>query len=142
VTRIRSGAVQVEGLRELSRALKALDATLPRELRAANKAAAEVVASRARARALGLGSVAAKTAPSINASAGAQSAGVGFGGPAYPFGGGAEFGSLRYRQFQPWTGNGPDAGYFVYPTIRDDDAEWFGEYEEAIEGLLRKAGLT
>jgi len=142
VTRIRSGAVQVEGLRELSRALKQLDAQFPKELRAANKAAAETVATRARARALGLGSVAAKTAPSIKATAGAQSAGVGFGGAAYPFGGGAEFGSQRYKQFQPWTGNGPDAGFFVYPTIRDDDAEWFGEYEEAIDGLLRKAGLT
>lgn len=137
-TRIRSGTVQVEGIAQLSRALKAIDPELQKGLRGTNKDVASFVADHARGKAQSLGSVAAKTAPSISAVAGVRSAGVGFGGSAYPFAGGAEFGSVRYTQFQPWRGNGPEAGYFVYPTIRDDENEIVERYAEMIDGILRE----
>lgn len=139
--RIRSGTVSVEGLRELSKALKELDPALQKELRATNKEVATFVANDARAAALSLGSVAAKTAPSIKASAGTQSASVSFGGPAFPFAGGAEFGSHQFKQFKPWTGNGSDAGYFVYPSIRQDADRIETEYTKALDAVIRKAGL-
>lgn len=141
VTRIKSGSVDVEGLRELQRALRELPKEHRRELTKANKEAANIVTGRAKARAFSLGGVAAHVAPGIRASAGQTSAGVAFGGPAYPMAGGAEFGSIKYKQFAPWRGNGPDAGYFVYPTIRDDAGEWIEPYEESIRDAIKRAGL-
>jgi hypothetical protein len=139
--RIKTGAVQVDGLVELNRALKVMGGDLPKELRAANKAVATFVTADAKSAAESLGGVAALVAPSIKASAGATSAGVAFGGPAYPMAGGAEFGAYQYPQFHPWRGNGPGAGYFVYPAIRQDVDRIETEYHNALEHLIAKAGL-
>ena len=142
-SRIRTGDIQVEGLRELHRALKALDveggSELSKELRGAHKEAADGVRSKAYGRAMSIGGVAAKAAPSLKARAGAQSAGVAVGGAAYPFGLGAEFGAYRYKQFSPWRGNGSDAGYFLYPTIRDEADSIIEPYLEALDAVTRKA---
>lgn len=142
MARMRAGgAVEVHGLAELSRALKTYDKELAKELRSAGKEAATTVADRARARAQGLGSVAAHASPSVKPSVGANYAGVALGDSAHPEAAGAEFGSVRFAQFQPWTGNGPDAGYFLYPTIRDDDKAWLEPYEDAVDRVAKKAGL-
>lgn len=140
--RIRSGTVAVEGLTELNRALRRMGPEFPKEMRAVNKTVAEFVANDARSNAYSLGGVAAHVAPSIKASAGTTSAGVAFGGPSWPMAGGAEFGSIRYKQFQPWRGNGPDAGYFVYPAIRQDADRIEDEYTEAVDDLIKKVGLA
>lgn len=137
-----SDSIRVEGLAELSKSLRVLDKSLQRELRAAGKDVATKVAGLAKARAYALGGVAAKTAPSIKPSAGVTSAGVAFGGDAYPFAGGAEFGSGRYRQFDPWRGNGSDAGYFVYPAIRSSADEIEETYSEHVDDLIKRAGLA
>ena len=141
-TRIRSGEVNVEGLDQLSRALKEMGPEFGKELRKTNKAVADFVAADAKAAAYSVGGVAAHVAPSIKATAGATSAGVGFGGSAYPMAGGAEFGSLRYKQFQPWRGNSSDAGYFVYPAIRQDAERIETEYAHAVDDLIRRVGLA
>ena len=140
--RIKTGAVEVKGLAELSRALRALPKEHRKAVTKANRDAANIVAKGAKSRALARGGVSAHVAPSIRASAGQTSAGVAFGGPKFPMAGGAEFGSLKFKQFDSWTGNGPDAGYFVYPTIRDDDGEWIGPYQESLDDAIRKAGLS
>lgn len=140
--RIRSGAVEVHGLGELQRALRALPKEHKKAVTKANRDAATIVARGAKSRAMARGGVAAHVAPSIRASAGQTSAGVAFGGARWPMAAGAEFGSMRFKQFDPWTGNGPDAGYFVYPTIRDDDGEWMGPYQESLDEAIRKAGLA
>jgi hypothetical protein len=141
--RIRSGDIQVEGLAELSRALRKLEgAEWSKELRDANKSVADLVAKDARAAAYSLGGVAAHVAPSIGARASQQSAGVAFGGARYPMAGGAEFGSNRFKQFKPWRGNGSDAGYFVYPAIRQDLDRIETEYTRAIDALAKRAGLA
>lgn len=152
--RIRTGVVKVDGLRELDAALKSLGPELRKELRSANKSVATLVADDARAAAYSIGGVAAHVAPSIKASAGVQSAGVAIGGPAYPMAGGAEFGAgqdrlrdrrtgqyVGYRQFEPWRGNSTDAGYFLYPAIRQDADRIVTEYTAALDAVMRKAGL-
>lgn len=140
--RIRSGTLSVDGLTELRRDLKALGKDLPKELRKANKSVADYVADLSASAAYSLGGVAAHVAPSIKASAGQISAGVTFGGSAYPMAGGAEFGSQRYKQFKPWRGNGSDAGYFVYPTIRDNAERIESHYTDVIDDLLERVGLA
>lgn len=141
MAKIRSGDVQVEGLAELNRALRLMDAGLQAELKAAGLKVAEFVAADARAVADTLGGVARKTAPSITAKGYTTGAGVSFGGASYPFAGGAEFGSYKYHQFKPWRGNSSDAGYFLYPAIRQDVDRIETEYGNAIDDLIRKVGL-
>lgn len=136
--KIRSGTVKVEGLTELNRALRAIGPDAQKELGAASREVATFVANDARARAYGLGSTAAHVAPSIRAVGGVSSAGVSFGGAAYPMAGGAEFGSVRFKQFQPWRGNGPGAGYFVYPTIRADADQIVEQYEKRVNAIVDK----
>src|SRR5437879_12566429 len=124
-SKIKSGTVQVEGLRELNKALRALGPELQKELGQASKSVADFVASDARGAALMLGGVAAKVAPSIKGVGGVRSAGVAFGGARYPMAAGAEFGAGHdlhrtrssgsykgFNQFDRWKGNGSDAGYF------------------------------
>jgi hypothetical protein len=40
-----------------------------------------------------------------------------YGGQGFSMG--AEFGAIKWPQFEPWLGNGVTAGYFLYPAIRD-----------------------
>lgn len=144
MSRVRTGTVNVEGLRELSKALKEMGPEFSREMRLANKEVASDVADKARGAALTLGGVAAKTAPTLKASAGATSAGVAVGGGNAPWGAGAEFGGGRRpttKQFKPWRGNGPDAGYFLYPTIRENAEEIEAQYREALDDLVARVGL-
>ena len=141
MARVRTGAVRVEGLTELNRALKAIGPELQKELKATNLSVAEMVAGDAKAAAYSLGGVAAHVAPSIQAKGYTTSAAVSGGGPTYPMFGGAEFGSIRFKQFKPWRGNGSDAGYFVYPAIRQDADRITTEYTDAIDDLMRKVGL-
>lgn len=137
-----SSGVVAEGLPELARALKEIDSSLVKELRKANKSVATFVAADARSAAVALGGVAAHVAPSVKPSAGATYAGVAMGGPGYPMAAGAEFGSYRFKQFQPWRGNGSDAGYFLYPAIRQDSDRIETEYKQAADAVIRKAGLS
>ncbi len=137
----KSQGVRVTGLVELNRALKALGPEVQKELKAANFEVGSMVADDARSIAMGLGGVAAKVAPSIKATKTATGAAVSFGGAAYPMAGGAEFGSLRYKQFQPWRGNGSDAGYFVYPAIRQDADQIEATYLDRIDDIMRKNGM-
>ena len=143
MARIRGGGgVQVNGLPELSRALRNVDPALQRELRRMNLDIADFVASDARSAAIAVGGVAAHVAPSIKKTAGAAWAGVAFGGAAYPMAGGAEFGAYRYKQFQPWTGNDENAGYFVYPAIRRDADRIDTAAGDALDRMIQKAGLS
>jgi hypothetical protein len=138
--RYRTGEIEVHGLKELAQALKELGGDLPRELRETNKAVAAKVADSARGRAHALGSTAAHVAPTIKASAGAQSAAASFGG--VPEAAGAEFGGRgrpTTQQFLPHRGT---EGYFVFPAIRDEAPHIEDEYRESLDKLIRKAGLA
>ena len=53
---------------------------------------------------------------------------------------GLEFGSNRYRQFPrrtPSKGRG-NAGYFIYPTLRQIQPELIKQWEQAFDRILRK----
>lgn len=136
--RIRTGTVKVDGLRELNRALKAIGPEAQKELKEASKKVAGFVASDAASAARSLGGVAAHVAPSIKAVGGVSSAGVAFGGSAYPMAGGAEFGSIRYKQFKAWRGSSSSAGYFVYPSIRQDADRIVTEFTDAVEQVIAR----
>lgn len=143
----RSGqaeAVRVEGLADFIRELKALGNGLPRELGRANKEAATLVADAAESRARALGGVAAKSAPSIRAAAMQRNAAVNLGSASAPWALGAEFGALRWHQFQSWRGNqwNPDSGgvgYFLHPAVRETRDEFLDVYGRILDELARKA---
>lgn len=133
--------VKVEGLAELRKALKAVDAAAPKELAAAGKEVASFVAEDARGKAGGLGGVAGHVAPSIAPGGSARGGSVNFGGAAYPMAMGAEFGGQgrpTTQQFRPHLGR---TGYFVYPSIRDNGERIESEYGNAIDDLMRKYDL-
>lgn len=149
---------KVAGLSELQAQLRRIDKDLPKELSAANKEAAEIVAAEARGRATSLGGVAAKVAPSIKALSQQRSASVALGGPKYPMAQGAEFGAAQnsqrgpfhssnrgaydqvgWRQFDEWTGSGSDAGYFLYPSIRARIGDVIDAYADRLDALTRRA---
>jgi len=150
--KIRTGDIQVSGLKELNKALRDMPGDLQKDLPKINREVAGFVSDTARSNALSLGGVAAKTAPTISLVGGAKSAGVGFGGARAPWAGGAEFGAghnvsrtrrtgsyLGFNQFQPWSGNGPKAGFFVYPAIRDKSERIVQTYETRMDDLLKRA---
>lgn len=116
-----------------------MDADLPKELRKANIEAAEVVATDARRRAEARGGVSRKSAPSIRAQGEQRRSKITIGGNQFPFALGAEFGSIEYKQFDPFTGNGSDAGYFFYPAIRETREEFMDVYEDVLDRLARRA---
>lgn len=137
----KSDGVNVEGLAELRRALKAISATAPKELNAASKEVATFVADDARSTAEGLGGVAAKVAPSIKPSGTASGAAITLGGTAYPMAAGAEFGGRgrpTTQQFKPHLGR---TGYFTYPAIRQNADEIESAYTEKLDDLMRKYDL-
>ncbi len=93
--------------------------TTPRRLTEAEQVflatAAAVVVIRARQRAMEWGGVAAKSAPDVKT--GAKLGSIAYGGKPYNMG--AEWGAIRYKQFRAWRGRGDDAGYFVWPAVRE-----------------------
>ena len=133
------GNVRVKGLREFQREIRRISPELAKELRVVNKTVAQTVVDGAVGRAQALGGVQAKAGGSLKARAQAQAAQVVLGGPKYPYAMGAEFGSIRYRQFPSWRGSSASAGYFLYPTIRENSAKIIESYGEAIDRIAAKA---
>ena len=138
--------IEVEGLGELTRALRRVDRELPRELRRETKRAADRVAVRAqqgyrRAYRQRTG----KHARRIRATASQRSAAVLYGGARYPEAPGQEFGSNRYPQFAPWTGQGPGGrgsrGRFLFPAAQAEAPRFGKQVERSLRALLKRAGL-
>jgi hypothetical protein len=143
-------AVQINGLKALQADLRALDKTLPRELRKVNLSVAQFIAERAKAVSTGLGGQHAKVADVIKAVAEQRSAAVKITATeAVPYALGAEFGAghnsarqrksgtyLGYNALPSWRGNSTDAGYSVYPTVRDSGEDIAAAYEQRLTELL------
>jgi hypothetical protein len=132
-------SVKVEGLTEFRKELKLLadDGRFQAELKDANYEVAAHVARRAQGRAST--PLQRKASESLKAGRQAVRAVVSGGGPRWPFFAGAEFGSVQYEQFDAWRGSGYDAGYFLYPTIRDETDVIVEMYGEAIEKITAAA---
>lgn len=154
---VRAGGVYIAGLNELVRDLRAWDRKAPRLVSTAHRKLARKVAAKAKTRGTSQGSVAAKAAKSLRASGTVSTAAVLLGGPKAPYAMGAEFGSysnqlrtpgqdkyqgrrtyLGYNQFLPWKGNSTDAGYFLWPTIRDMQEEIADTYISDVFGELER----
>ncbi len=131
-------ALKVQGLDEFRRELRRLTG-MGKELGRANRRVAEMVASGARSKAESLGGVQAKSAPSIRALGAQARSQVALGGARYPFALGAEFGSIRYKQFPAWRGSAQGAGYFLFPTIRESRDAIVDAYGEELDRLARRA---
>jgi hypothetical protein len=123
------------------RDMTVLQATLPALLKEEDEAQAGDIAKRARAKGSDLGSVQAKAAPGIRAVN--QAPIVRLFVDEHPYILGAEFGGgarPTTRQFPPWRGKGEDAGYMLFPTIRERSEELFEDrYADIVQ---RVAGFT
>lgn len=145
--------VRVEGLDELRRELRRLaDAGLSDRLKDANQKAAEIVVRRAKQRAAALGRMQQAAAETLRPARQAARAVVTLGRASVPFALGAEFGAGRniatpgrnrgrvgLNQFQPWRGNGRDAGYFLWPGIRDSTEEIVEAYGDELDHITHDA---
>lgn len=149
MTRIDS-RVEVKGLADLRRELRRVNDQLPKELGNVNHKVAEYVIDRATGRAsTALEHRAART---MSAARQQRAAIIRLGGAKNPEALGAEFGagqniarqtsrgSVRgWNQFRPWRGSGPDAGYWLFPTIRQDTPQIIEMYLKMIDELTRRA---
>lgn len=128
--------VDVQGLAEFRRELRRVDAELPDRLKAANVELAGHVVAGAQGRAGTVSRMAAKAAESLRPARTVGGAAVYLGNAATPFAMGAEFGSVRFRQFEPWRGSGGGAGYFLYPEIRAQRDRIIERYRQVLDELL------
>lgn len=148
--------VEVKGLKDFRRELKAVSADLPKELRRLQKDIADDVASRAQGIAGGMGGVQAKAAGSIRGYATASQASVGF--PAGGIAGAAFWGMKRRtgwyaaprysgspRQHPLWVGAGWEPGvrgqgpYALNDALADEADTLLERYADMIEGLASRA---
>lgn len=127
--------IEFEGLKQLRKDLAAVDKKLVKELGQAYKTIGQMIVSEASSRAAGVGGVAAKSARALTATARATDVSIRINGEKYPWALGGEFGGgpPRSPQFKPWRGNGPEAGYFLYPTIRSSSQKILDGFLEAFD---------
>ena len=133
--------IEIEGLAEWRKQIKAIDKDLVKELGQAYKAIATFIVADATAKATGLGGVAAHSAQALTATARSTDVSVKLNGDKYPWSLGGEFGGgpPRTPQFKAWRGNGADAGYFLYPTIHADAQKILDAYAEAFDKVTKLA---
>lgn len=140
----RENAVQIEGLNEFRRALKAADAALPKEMAAANQRLGQrYFVPEARRRATGRTNPRPghKVIDSIKASRVQSGVVVQMGRNSIPWAVGHEFGSNRYKQFPARSGRfgRGNAGYFFYPAVRATMGKIRDAYGDILDGLMAKA---
>jgi hypothetical protein len=140
----------LKGVAGLNKMLNDLPKEVQARIRDESVAIAADVATEARGRALsgGVAKVAKYVAPTIRATRDrAPVVRMGGSGKLPPRNGvfrsatvgdvmwGAEFGSARHKQFMPWGGNSDSAGYFLWPSIRLDEAveRWADAVEDAMK---------
>jgi hypothetical protein len=149
--------LRVDGLKQLRRELKKIDASFDAELKEINWTLVnELITPAAKTKAGAAISRGGKPAVkpggavvnSIKALRQAKAAIVSLGGAKAPHAAGYEFGSMQLRktaagghttQFPIWRGNGEDAGYFLHPTIREKRDEILAFYSLMIGELLKEA---
>lgn len=127
-----SADIRIEGLRELNKALREVDEALPKEMRSNLKAVADRVASKAAGR---VPRRSGKLASSIRGLASQKSASIAEGTARVPYAGSFEFGG--WPKGRPYL----KEGRVLFPTAQESEDEVVEAVTEAIEGLIRKAGL-
>lgn len=137
-------SIEFEGLADFRRDLKAIDPAFVKELGREYKTIGDFLRSEASERALALGGVASKAAAAVSSTARTQDVAIrlrsAVAGAEFVLG--AEFGGgarPTTRQFQPWRGRGEQAGYFLYPAIRDNSARIIEQFEQVIARATARA---
>ena len=136
--------IAIEGLATFRKALKSVGAELPKMLQKELKAAGEHAEFQAVRSYRGkYQSRRGKTINSIKLRATPTSLALAFGGTAFPYAKGQEFGSAKTKQFRPFTGRLPgergSAGRFIYPAVRGEGPELLSELERVMAKLAKRA---
>lgn len=137
-TRATSGrfvGLQIDGFDEFKETVKYGPANIRKAVKKVDRTWGAKAADIVRSRALSEGSTAAHVADSIRSKALQSGIQIRAGGDGYPEFWGAEFGGGNFappkaksnrngrpgytNQFREWRGKGADAGYFVYPAVRE-----------------------
>lgn len=124
--------VRIDGLRELSRALKAVEDGMQKEVAGVFKRAAEKVASRARSR---IRSRSGRLAGSLRPFGTQRKAGVRMGRKAVPYAGPYEFGG--YPAGRPFVAE----GRAIYPTFVEEAGNVRRDVADGLAELIQRAGL-
>jgi hypothetical protein len=149
-TTVAGSDIRIDGLVDLQRELRKINDQLPKELGDVNKQVADFVVRRAKGRAST--PLEHRAADTLKAARQQRVALVRLGGAKYPEALGAEFGAIRdiprntargtvrgWNQFREWRRNGIDAGYFLFPTIREDTPQIIDLYADLIDRLCKRA---
>jgi len=140
-----AGEVQVEGLKELRKALKDVDPELQKGLRVELKKVAEIVAAAARERVPRRSGAAAD---SIRTGASGDKVLIVGGKAKVPYYAWLDFGTRNpvrgnARSVGPWAGSGagPKRGRFIYAALDDKFDEVVQAVDDAVDEATKKAGL-
>lgn len=137
----RSFDITTTGLRDLRQDLKALDKAAPKEISAAMRPVAEIVATETRRRVV---KRSGRAAASYKARGKQGGAAIAFGGTAAPYapwldwGGPVGIGGSVKRE---WLGRPTGEGRYLYPAITAKSPEVVEVAEKALIDLMRKHGL-
>ena len=132
-------SVRLEGWAEFRQGLRDAPASIRRILPAAGKRLAEIVVPEAQRSARAAGGVAVKAAGSIRAG-GTAAGGFIASGKGQPYFMGANFGSIRYRQFDDWVGK-TENDYFMLKSVREKRPEVQDQALDIIADEIQKAAF-
>lgn len=130
--------VEVGGLAQLSRALKAVDAQAPKELRLGLNAAATLLIDRARPK---IAAVTGAARRSLVARSTRTSARVAVGGKKAPYFPWVSFGGEGRIKGRPPKREFIREGRDIYPTLREIRPLIAQELQDRVSAVVRKAGL-
>ncbi len=146
ISSVTGTSLQVDGLRESMKALKAIDARLPRVVSKTTRTLVKTVMvppAVANWRSQNIKpSVASQVVKGSGTTTGASLKLV---GSRFPFAMGVEFGAKQYPQFRPWRGNqftvapGSSTGYVAQDAVRDNLTEFGRKFEADIARDIDKA---
>ena len=136
--------VAIPGLTAYRRGLNKIDKSYGKRIGQINKRAAQKVASNAASRYSALHTrISGRGVKSIRASAAQAAARVKIGSARTPYIVGQEFGSNKYPQFRPWSGQMPggkgSVGKFLYPAVREETPDLIDAYLKELDDLAREA---
>jgi hypothetical protein len=138
-------SVEVDGLKQLIRDVRRVERDLPKTMRVRMLPISQSVVVEARRRGQSLGGVQTHAVRrGLRGGATQNTAWIKLLASREPTILGAEFGGGRRRttrQFPPWRGSGRNAGYFVYPTLRESSDDIIRQLEDSVRDLLRLAGF-
>jgi hypothetical protein len=141
--------VVMHGIRELSGALRRVDARLPGEIRAEFRGVADQVAAKVASK---VPRRSGRAAASVKGRASGRNASIVAGGRAAPHFPWLDFGGSVGRGHRPrvpwsgairrdWRGKPGGEGRYIYPTIREERDEIIEGADQAVERVLRKVGV-